>query len=171
MIQTFLVFDGFWDCDVTGALADSLGDALDTLHSAKQNCVLAIPSAGEGGTVAWICSETMWNYYIMFTGHRTISHQSHHDHVGHCSGNASRNARCTMQPSARASWARLFEFEVMRSLSALLSAVQWRLLMLSEPSPRTSTAETWVWQNGCTGKGQGGAGAEPEFRCVYLAGG
>lgn len=30
------------------ALADSLGDALDTLHSAKQNCVLAIPSAGEG---------------------------------------------------------------------------------------------------------------------------
>jgi len=29
-------------------LADSLAEALDTLHSAKQNCVLAIPSAGEG---------------------------------------------------------------------------------------------------------------------------
>lgn len=31
-----------------GTLADSLAEALDTLHSAKQNCVLAIPSAGEG---------------------------------------------------------------------------------------------------------------------------
>ena len=40
---------------IGGFLAVSLGDALDTLHSAKQNCVLAVPSAlaeTEGGVAS-----------------------------------------------------------------------------------------------------------------------
>ena len=36
----------------SGTLGDSLGDALDLLYNAKQNCILAVPSSGGASQLA-----------------------------------------------------------------------------------------------------------------------
>ena len=63
-----------------GTLADSLGDALDTLHSAKQNCVLAIPSAGEGSFMLLCQSVSIFLVAQVIVVFHRISVKVYHGH-------------------------------------------------------------------------------------------